>query len=340
MNEKYYVGQKAQSIDILTKNQPITQVIMYIDDNTAPIVAGTNTGATLEIDCPSATQAMADAILADVQGYAHQGYDVKLAFIDPLAELGDGITVGGFYSILAEQTITLGQGDASDIGAPGEGELESEYPYISKAEKAARGVMKLRSDLETAGRTIINGDNITTGTISADVISNNISQVNNYLTVGQPTIDSENKISFGLGHNYMQSEPVTGGQGRFIISSDAEILAEAAIEGGTTYATLRLIEGGDFSLYGSDSGEVNGGDLLSLRAVDDINIFAGASVTTPNPTGNLAINTINAKLNSSMADITTNHFYLSFPNGAFYNFEDEEILFIDSGGVTHVVWRA
>lgn len=114
------------------KHKPISRVTLYIDDEQS-YTAGDDTGKEVSAFCPSATQEMVDALLAQLQGYEYQSYTAGDANIDPAAELGDGVTVGGIYSVLS-QIDDDGSGYAG-IAAPGEAELEEEYPYVGPLER-------------------------------------------------------------------------------------------------------------------------------------------------------------------------------------------------------------
>nr|DAJ88075.1 MAG TPA: hypothetical protein [Caudoviricetes sp.] len=83
--------------------------------------------------CPHATQPMVNALLQTMKGYQYQAYEAGAANIDPAAELGDGVTVGGIYSPLSKISDD-GRGYAG-ISSPGELEMEDEYPsggYITQ----------------------------------------------------------------------------------------------------------------------------------------------------------------------------------------------------------------
>lgn len=125
MSDKFYVGLDITGFEDNGKLRPISRVTLLVDDDNA-YTAGDDTGATLEASCPHATQAMVDSILAQVKGYQYQAYSADDANIDPSAELGDGVTVGGVYSVLSRLDDD-GSGYPS-INAPGEAELEDEYP--------------------------------------------------------------------------------------------------------------------------------------------------------------------------------------------------------------------
>ena len=134
MSDKVYVGQDAASVEQSDALQPISKVIIWYDDDNA-YSAGDDTGRTMEIDCPFATQEMADNVLASVSGYTYKPFSAVDALMDPAAELGDGVTVGNVYSVLADISTQHDALPASDISAPGEEEIDHEYPYLTPQDR-------------------------------------------------------------------------------------------------------------------------------------------------------------------------------------------------------------
>ena len=134
MNNKHFLGKRVSSFEVYDTVGPITGVALLIDDNNE-IVAGTDDGYVMEIECPYGTQAMANNLLSSLQGKSYHGYRSEAAELVPEAELGDGITVNNLYSMLAYRSVDFGGGHLSEIAAPGESELEHEYPYKSQAER-------------------------------------------------------------------------------------------------------------------------------------------------------------------------------------------------------------
>lgn len=125
MFDKFFVGGDVISSVNNGKYKPVSRVTLFLDD-TNVLTAGDDTGREIAANCPHATQKMVENLLASLRGYEYQAYEADSANIDPSAELGDGVTVGGVYSVIA----TLrddGSGYAS-LSAPGEAELEDEYP--------------------------------------------------------------------------------------------------------------------------------------------------------------------------------------------------------------------
>ena len=131
MSDSVFVGTKAGGLETSPQFEPISKIILLVDSENY-YEAGNDTGRTLEITCPYGTQAMADNLLSSLGGYAYQPATATDALIDPAAELGDAVTVGGVYTILAQMDTTFDSLMTADIGAPGQEEIESEYPYVSQ----------------------------------------------------------------------------------------------------------------------------------------------------------------------------------------------------------------
>ena len=125
MSDKYYVGSDLIASTNNGKYKPISRVTLALDDNNV-ITAGDDTGSEVYATCPYATQDMADAILSKLRGYTYQAFDADEANLNPSAELGDGITASGIYGVISKLRDD-GSGFVS-VSAPGEAELEDEYP--------------------------------------------------------------------------------------------------------------------------------------------------------------------------------------------------------------------
>lgn len=125
MSDKYFVGQDMTSFSDNGQYKPISRVTLLLDDEKS-LTAGDDTGMEIAASCPHATQAMVDALLQRMKGYRYQAYEAGAANIDPAAELGDGVNVGGVYSPLS-RIADDGRGYA-DISSPGELEMDDEYP--------------------------------------------------------------------------------------------------------------------------------------------------------------------------------------------------------------------
>lgn len=152
MSEKYYVGGDITSFSDNGKYKPISRVTLLVDDENS-LTAGDDTGMEVIASCPHATQPMVNALLQTMKGYQYQAYEAGAANIDPAAELGDGVTVGGIYSPLSKLSDD-GRGYAG-ISSPGELEMEDEYPsggYITQ--EFNRKIAETRSTITKASEEI------------------------------------------------------------------------------------------------------------------------------------------------------------------------------------------
>ena len=154
MNKKHYIGQRLSNFEILDEVGPVTGVSIFLDDENE-IFVGSDNGYVLEIECPYGTDQMARSIFSEVEGKVYKAYQGLDAILSPEAELGDGITVNGVYSVLADRDITFGPAHISDVSAPGESTLQHEYPYIGSTEKKInRKIAQTRSYIEKTAEEI------------------------------------------------------------------------------------------------------------------------------------------------------------------------------------------
>ncbi|HJB99287.1 MAG TPA: tail fiber domain-containing protein [Candidatus Flavonifractor merdavium] len=130
MSDKVYLGRAVGQLSESPALAPVSKVVLLVDDDTA-YFAGDETGRTVELTCPYGTQAMANNILASLRAYTYRPIQAQDALLDPAAELGDGLTVGGVYTVLAQTELTFDALMTCDGGAPGKTEQESEYQYQS-----------------------------------------------------------------------------------------------------------------------------------------------------------------------------------------------------------------
>lgn len=125
MSNKHFIGKRLFSFSDNGLRDPVSRVTLLVDDNNS-VTAGDDTGLELLANCPYADDTLAQALLNQVKGYQYRAFNAQSADLDPAAELGDGVTADGVYSILASLT---DNGDGyPDIAAPGELEEEDEYP--------------------------------------------------------------------------------------------------------------------------------------------------------------------------------------------------------------------
>jgi hypothetical protein len=185
LSDKYYVGGDITSFSDNGKYKPISRVTLLVDDENS-LTAGDDTGMEVIASCPHATQPMVSALLQTMKGYQYQAYEAGAANIDPAAELGDGVTVGGIYSPLSKLSDD-GRGYAG-ISSPGKAEMEDEYPaegYITQ--EFNRKIAETRSTITKTSEEImlkvkgVDG-RVTSLSTSIDGIEANISSLNGSIT--------------------------------------------------------------------------------------------------------------------------------------------------------------
>lgn len=151
--DKFFIGNDITGFENNGETKPISRVTLMVDGENA-YTSGDDTGMELTATCIHATQAMADALLAKLKGKSYKMYTADDANLDPAAELGDGVTVGGIYSALY-QVSDDGSGYPS-ISSPGEEELEDEYPASGPmSQQFERQLAKTRSLISKSSEEIL-----------------------------------------------------------------------------------------------------------------------------------------------------------------------------------------
>lgn len=193
MSDKLFVGLGVTSVEDNGTLPPISRVTLMVDDNNA-ITAGDDTGREIVSDCPFATQEMVNALLANLQGYQYHAYTASDAGIDPAVELGDAVTVGGIYSVVS-RIEDDGTGYPS-IAAPGEAELEDEYPSVGPVTQTFnRQIAETRSTItKTAEEIRLEVENELEGisssfTVELDKITARIDDAEGSIEVAITTLD-------------------------------------------------------------------------------------------------------------------------------------------------------
>lgn len=163
------LGRSLASFAPGISSQPIGKVELLDENGDVVAVSGSDTGRTLTALQPDGTEAMAAAILAKVSGYTHMGYEGRSALLDPAAELGDGVTVDGFYVPLISMDATFDALYAPDISAPDADEIDDEYPYKSPTQRQIeRNMAKARSLITKTSEAI---------TLRVDGLENNYTEL-------------------------------------------------------------------------------------------------------------------------------------------------------------------
>lgn len=147
MFDKTYVGQAVLgSFSAPTALNSWSKVVINVDDDTS-YEAGTDTGRMLTVTIPYGTPQMARDILARLQGQSYQSYEASTALLDPAAELGDAVEVRGVFGGIYKRDRKLDKLYSADIAAPGDEEIDHEYPYQSSQ---ARQIVRERKQTKAS----------------------------------------------------------------------------------------------------------------------------------------------------------------------------------------------
>ena len=131
------VDYAAMDISLGKKTTGYSKVVIT-DGDGKEYTSGADGGMTLTVDCPWASQAMADSLLTKFQGRRYQSYTAQDSFISPDADLGDKVRIGGSRSSILSKRTEYGRQISSTISAPGDEELDHEYEYVTKVDREAQ----------------------------------------------------------------------------------------------------------------------------------------------------------------------------------------------------------
>lgn len=171
MSGKIFIGNAASSLTEADKLLPYSKVT--VTDGTNSYTSGDSSGRELTVNVPLLPSGdgatLAANILAAVKNYRYQPYEAAGALLDPAAELGDGVTVGGIYGGIHAKTTTFSRLFRATVSAPAEEEIDNEYPYLSAQERDA-----VRQKKQTAQNTAdIAGNTADIGTLNTTVANIN-----------------------------------------------------------------------------------------------------------------------------------------------------------------------
>lgn len=126
--------------------QVVTGVMINVDSETT-YSAGNSTGIVLTLSNPNGTQNLCDDLYSEVDGIKYVPFNMTKAVYDPTVELGDLLYAGSLVQSVIYKTIqTYDIEFTADVSAPGEKELDSEYPYRSPTQKLQYTLEALKGD--------------------------------------------------------------------------------------------------------------------------------------------------------------------------------------------------
>ena len=157
----FYVGNRATSFSEFPEYNEYTRVSLYYDSETLKATVGNDTGREMVLVSPflptstSDCEKLAQNILNKLSGFNYQPFKATGAELDPSADLGDTLTVGGIESFIGQLDTTFNQAFISDINTPSGDDIEHEYPYVSQEQrKVEREIATTRSLITTTANEI------------------------------------------------------------------------------------------------------------------------------------------------------------------------------------------
>lgn len=275
MSDSVFLGQKAGTVESSPKLDPISRVVLVVDDETT-YTAG-NGDKTLEVTCPYGTQAMANNILAALSNYQYQPAQVSDALLDPASEFGDAITVDGLYTVIADMDITFDPLMTSDVGAPGEAELQSEYAYISQEtaeqiRQMQQAAQQIANAQQSANNAQTSANNAQTSANNAQTAANNAQNTaNDALNAAGNAQDSADDANLAIqGWTYSGTTNIDG------TKIETGTVTASTLRGGT----VQLLNG-----YGTVAGTMNLSSATSAGYAVELN--SNAAMRIQAASGNL-----------------------------------------------------
>ena len=335
-SDKVYVGRRAASVQSSAGFDPISKIIVNVDDENY-FEAGNDSGQTLEATCPYGTQAMANDLLAELGGYAYQPLQAQDALIDPAAELGDGVTVDGLYILLAQMDTTFDGLMPSDIGAPGQREIESEIgAYVGQITREInRKIAETRSSItKTAEEIRLEVANEMRGLsasidVKLDSITQQVQGIDGQVSsITQTVSDIITKVS-GLDGQYSSLEQTVDS-----ITSTVSGLAGQ-------YSSLELTVSGITATVGGLSGQMSTIDQkidnISLSVTGSLGGTASIQLSSGgSKSGTLDLSEVRSAFASDESSITISAGTVTFDSGTFLVDSDNLKISNDDGTVTSI----
>ena len=159
------------------EKQTVTGVRLIRGDQ-AEWLAGTEDGLVVEASLADATRAQADELCGRLKGLVYEPFVSDGRHIDPLAEVGDKIEVGGHAVTVWSLTETLCASFYADLETPEQQkEAEQEYPYLTETQRVQRRVTTLETTTAEIRKT--------QASIELEVTSVKLDLANNYSTTEQ-----------------------------------------------------------------------------------------------------------------------------------------------------------
>ena len=140
------LGKNMNSLKVASALSAWSKVTIYYGDEEA-YEAGSDTGRSIDGDDPWAEQGTANSVLTLISGSSYQPFSADNVLLDPAAEIGDKVsfTKGSstLYAHIWSCVFVCNEYATATVEAPGEDEVDHEYPYVSSADRKMKRMVKL-----------------------------------------------------------------------------------------------------------------------------------------------------------------------------------------------------
>lgn len=254
------IGKNASSLTVSKAFNAYSKVVINVTSELY-YESGNDTGRTLTIACPWGTQAMADNILASLEGYQYQPYEAESAILDPAAELGDGLTVNGVYGGIFKLTIRSGALHAVDVSSPQDEEIDHEYQFTPASErKIERRLNNMQSELS----------------VQADQIAAKVDE-----TGGDPSSFGWSLTSSGFSLESNGSEVMKVDSTGLTVNGNGNFTGEVHAKNIKYGGSSGTFSGGGISGGSIGTGKLTSGINISLGNADySADVFSGAVIAS------------------------------------------------------------
>lgn len=316
MSDSINLVNDASALDTAPALSPFTGVKLWCDDETY-FFSGDETGRVLEAEFPWATQAIADSVLASISGFVYQPFSAQNALLDPAAEIGDGVSVGGVYSVLAAVDTKFDALFASNISAPSDEEIDHEYHYVKPEKRLEKRVSKMMAEFRVMSDRIEGVVEDMEGNIAefeqtAEKIDQRVTNAENEISeislsidgISQSVSNAEGMATEALQTAEGFSERITDAEGNIAaIEFTLEGVAyTSSLAEGTTVINGGCIKTGtiDAERINTDNLKVDNGNITSLD-VGKLTVN-GAAISASNPWDNAYHRNVFVSQNLSTGD--------------------------------------
>lgn len=126
---------RVQRLETSPELHSVTGVRLETDAGTV-MAAGTKTGYVLQGVCnPADTTGVAELCLGNLGGYVYKPFEAGKSLLDPAAEIGDIVIIGGKSYQMMGIDWNLGTWPVADLSAAFEEEVNHEYNYLDESAK-------------------------------------------------------------------------------------------------------------------------------------------------------------------------------------------------------------